>query len=106
MAKQPSSWRRKGVTAPTTHYPESTVDYDGSGQKYAEGQQPGAVIKQTSIWSKRLKQATRFLINPAAVLNDLLFDTTNIYDAPLTYDGIVVGEPHKTNKKPTDWSKA
>lgn len=107
MSKITTSWRKKGRTAQTTHYNESTVDYDSPTQKYADnGQTHQSVIKQTTDWSKPLKAATRFIINPLAYAARLAFNTHTQYNAHLTYDGIVPGQPKSTAKQPQDWSKS
>lgn len=107
MAKQPSSWRKKGRTTPTVDYDAPTVDYDGSATPYAgNGETAASVIKQRTSWGKRLKGATHFLINPLAYAARLAYNTHTAYNAHLTYDGIVPGQPKSTAKKPTDWSKA
>jgi hypothetical protein len=106
MSKQPTSWRRKGRTTPTVDYDAPAVDYDSSTAKYADnGETHDSVIKQPSAWSKRVKAVTQFLKNPAAILNDTIFDTDRVYDVAATYDGIVAGESHSTAKKATAWSK-
>lgn len=107
MAKQTTSWRKKGRTTATGDYDGGTTDYDSGTQKYAgNGETPNSVIKQPSLWSKATKLATRFIKNPASDANDQIFDTSRIYDVAATYDGIVANEPHSTAKKPTAWSKA
>lgn len=107
MAKQLTSWRKKGRTAATVDYDAPTVDFDSATTPYAgNGETPASVIKQTTSWSNRVKQLTRFIINPLAYANDAIYDSARAYDVAATYDGIVVGEPKSTAKKPTDWSKA
>lgn len=107
MAKQLTSWRKKGRTQATADYDGSTIDYDSGTQKYAgNGETPSSVIKQRTSWGKRVKQFTRFLINPAAIINEYLYNSTAAYNSTQTYNGIVVGEPHSTSKKPTEWSKS
>lgn len=106
MAKQTTSWRKKGRTAPTVDYDSPTVDYDGSATPYAgNGETAASVIKQRTDWSKPLKAATRFIINPLAYAARLAFNTHTLYNAHLTYDGIVPGQPRSTAKQPSDWSK-
>ena len=107
MSKQTTPWRKKGRTAPSVDYDAPTVDFDGATTRYAgNGEMPASVIKQRSSWGKRLKLATHFLVNPASVLNYVLYNSTQTYNSTATYNGIVVGEPHSTAKKPTAWSKA
>lgn len=106
MTKQPTSWRKQGRTTPTVDYDAPTVDYDDPNTKYADnGETAASVIKQRTLWGKRLKGATQFIINPLAYAARLAFNTHTQYNAHLTYDGIVPGEPRSTAKKPTDWSK-
>lgn len=107
MAKQLTSWRRKGRTAASADYDSASIDYDSSTQLYAgNGETHNSVIKQRTGWSNRVKQLTRFLINPAAVVNEYLYNSSSAYNSTQTYNGIVAGEPRSTAKKPTDWSKA
>lgn len=107
MAKQLTSWRKKGRTTPTVDYDSPTVDYDGATTPYAgNGETPASVIKQRTGWSNRVKQLTSFIINPASDTNQYAYNSSALYNSSLTYNGIVVGEPHSTAKKPTAWSKA
>lgn len=107
MAKQLTQWRKKGRTAPTVNYDDATVDFDSATTPYAgNGETPASIIKQTTSWSKRVKQLTRFIINPASDTNQYLYNSTAAYNSSQTYNGIVVGEPRSTAKKPTAWSKA
>lgn len=107
MAKQLTSWRKKGRTTPTVDYDSPTVDYDGATTPYAgNGETPASVIKQVTAWGNRVKQLTRFIINPASDTNEYLYNSSALYNSSQTYNGIVVGEPRSTAKKPTDWSKA
>lgn len=107
MAKQLTNWRKKGRSAPTVDYDDPTVDFDSATTPYAgNGETPASVIKQRSGWRNRAKQLTHFIINPAAVINEYLYNSTAAYNSSQTYNGIVVGEPHSTGKKPTPWSKA
>lgn len=107
MAKQLTSWRKKGRSAPTVDYDAPAVDYDGSTTPYAgNGETPQSVIKQRSAWGKRVKAVTHFVINTLADANQAIFDSNRTYDVAATYDGIVVGEPTSTAKKATPWSKA
>lgn len=107
MAKQLTSWRKKGRTAPTVDFDDATVDYDGSTTPYAgNGETPNSVIKTRSDWRNRVKALTHFIINPAADTNEYLYNSSLAYNSTATYSGIVVGEPHSTAKKPQLWSKA
>ena len=107
MTKQLTTWRKKGRTAPSVDYDDPTVDFDSPTTPYAgNGETPASVIKQRSGWSKRVKQLTSFIINPASDTNEYLYNSTATYNSALTYNGIVVGEPRSTAKKPTAWSKA
>lgn len=107
MAKQTTRWRKQGRTTPTADYDGATIDYDSGTQKYAgNGETPVSVIKQRTSWIKRVKNVTRFIKNPASDANDEAFDTARAYNVNATYDGIVVGEPRSTAKKPTAWSKS
>lgn len=106
MTKQLTSWRKKGRTAPTVDYDDATVDYDDAATPYAgNGETPASVIKQRSGWRNRVKQLTSFVKNPAAYANDYFYNSSETYNSSQTYSGIVVGEPHSTAKKPTNWSK-
>lgn len=107
MAKQLTNWRKKGRSTPTVDYDDATVDYDDASTPYAgNGETPASVIKQRSGWRNRAKQLTHFIINPAAAVNEYFYNSTATYNSSQTYNGIVVGEPHSTAKKPTNWSKA
>lgn len=107
MSKQTTTWRKKGRTPATVDYDDPTKDYDGATVPYAgNGETPESVIKVSSDWRNRVKAITHFILNPASIANDAIYDTTRIYDVAATYDGIVVGEPHSTAKKPQLWSKA
>lgn len=106
MSKITTLWRRKGRTQATADYDGATIDYDEPTQKYAgNGETAVSVIKQRTAWDKKVKQITSFSHNPASEANDQVFDTARVYNVAATYDGIVVGEPHSTSKKPTAWSK-
>lgn len=107
MSKQTTLWRRKGRTAPSSDYDGATTDYDASTQKYAgNGETAVSVIKQRTSWEKKVKLVTNFSHNPASMVNDQIFNSARAYNVAATYDGIVVGEPHSSAKKPTSWSKA
>lgn len=107
MVKLRTTWRKQGRTAPTVDYDDATVDYDGATTRYAgNGETPASVIKQRTLWGKAAKLLTRFVINPAAHTNEQIYNTDRTYNVDATYSGIVVGEPHSTAKKPTEWSKA
>lgn len=107
MAKQLTSWRKKGRTTPTVDYDSPTVDFDSATTPYAgNGETPASVIKTRTSWGNRVKQLTRFIINPASDTNEYAYNSTALYNSSQTYNGIVVGEPRSTAKKPIDWSKA
>lgn len=107
MTKQITQWRKKGRTAATVDFDSSTTDYDDPTTPYAgNGETPASVIKQRTSWGNRAKQLTRFVVNTLADANRAVFDADETYDAAVTYDGIVVGEPRSTAKKPTSWSRA
>lgn len=107
MSKITTAWRRKGRSAPTIDYDDATVDFDSATTPYAgNGETPASVIKQRTSWGKRVKQLTRFIINPASDTNQYLYNSTAAYNSSQTYNGIVAGEPRSTAKKPTPWSKA
>jgi hypothetical protein len=107
MSKQTTSWRKKGRSAATIDFDGSTIDYDGATTPYAgNGETPASVIKQRTAWGKRLKAVTRFLVNPAAVINEYLYNSTSAYNSTQTYNGLVSGEAHSTAKKATDWRQA
>ena len=107
MSKIITSWHRKGRTPAITDYDAPAVDYDDASTKYAgNGETHDSVIKQRSLWGKRVKKLTSFLINPASDTNQYIYNSTQAYNSAATYSGIVVGEPTSTAKKPQAWSKA
>lgn len=107
MAKQITNWRKKGRTAPSVDYDDPTVDFDSATTPYAgNGETPASVIKMRTSWGNRVKQLTRFIINPASDTNEYAYNSTALYNSTQTYNGIVVGEPRSTAKKPTAWSNA
>lgn len=107
MSKQKTNWSLPGQSAQSADYDDSAIDYDESTQQYAgNGQDNKTPLKQRTLFSRATKQRTTFIKNPDAGANDAIFDTDRAYDVDATYDGIVVGEPHSTNKKPMAWSRA
>jgi len=107
MAKQLTSWRKKGRTAPTVDYDAPAVDYDGATTPYAgNGETPASVIKQRTSWGKRVKALAHFLVNPASAVNYVQYNSSALYNSSATYNGLVASEPYSTAKKPTAWSKA
>lgn len=107
MVKRRTQWKKQGRSAPTVDYDDSTVDYDDATTPYAgNGETPASVIKQRSLWARSVKPLTRFVINAAAHANEQIYNSDRIYNVDATYNGIVVGEPYSTAKKPALWSKA
>jgi hypothetical protein len=107
MVKQRTQWKKQGRSTPTVDYDDSTTDYDGATTPYAgNGETPASVIKRRALWSKAIKPLTHFVINTAAHTNEEIYNTNRVYNVDATYNGIVVGEPHSTAKKPMIWSKA
>lgn len=81
MAKQVTQWRKQGRTVASGDYDGATIDYDSSTQRYAgNGETPASVIKRATSWDKRLKNATRFIKNPASNENDRIFNDDKAYN--------------------------
>lgn len=105
MAKPRTTWRRQGNTANDPSYQDPTIDYDDPNTPFASSQTTESVIKKRNAWTKQAKPRSVFVINAAAFINRLIFNSHNLYNSHLTYDSITVGEAGSTTKKPAIWSK-
>lgn len=106
--KTPTIWSSNpGKSTGLTAFSDATVAYSSATQVYSNANSTlNDSGKTATSWATSSKTATSWNANPAATVNQYLFDSAaHTYDSAVdTYDGIVAGVETLANKTPTAWS--